>query len=136
MLVRTASAADIDAVLDLWAVASGPTRLANDRAVVERLLGRDPESLLVAEDGGAVVGSLIVGWDGWRCHLYRMAVAHAARRRGIADAMLAEAERRARALGARRIDAMVNRENEGGIAFWAAAGFEEDDHDARWSKLV
>lgn len=136
LIVRSASAGDIDAVLGVWAVASGPTRLQNDHGVVTRLLGRDPEALLVAEDDGVVVGTLIVGWDGWRCHLYRMAVLTSHRRRGVAAALTAEAERRARALGARRVDAMVNLENASGRAFWEDAGFERDDHDGRWSKLL
>ncbi len=32
---------------------------------LERLVGDSPGSLLVAEESGAIVGTLIAGWDGW-----------------------------------------------------------------------
>ena len=42
----------------------------------------------LAADGEHIVGSVIAGWDGWRCHLYRLAVAPARRREGIGRALL------------------------------------------------
>ena len=35
-----------------------------------------------------VVGTVIAGWDGWRAHLYRLAVAPDLRGRGIARQLL------------------------------------------------
>ena len=34
------------------------------------LLRRDPDAFLIAQDDVALAGTLIVGWDGWQCHLY------------------------------------------------------------------
>jgi hypothetical protein len=45
------------------------------------LLSRDPEALLIARGGGEVIGSLIVGWDGWRGSFYRLAVHQSWRRK-------------------------------------------------------
>jgi ribosomal protein S18 acetylase RimI-like enzyme len=132
--VRTGAPADAEAVVALWSVAAGPSRLVSDVGAVTALLDRDPSALLVAVDEGAVVGTVIVGWDGWRCHLYRMAVAASHRRRGVGVALVDAALERARGLGARRLDAMVADENELGQAFWAARGFERDDHDSRWTR--
>jgi ribosomal protein S18 acetylase RimI-like enzyme len=134
--IRCATEADLDGVVDLWHHAAGPSRHPGQRAEAEILLGRDPEALLVALTDGAVVGTLIVGWDGWRCHLYRLAVAQSARRSGIAGALAAEARRRATDHGAVRIDAMVNTDNLGAVAFWESAGFRADSHDGRWSLVV
>jgi ribosomal protein S18 acetylase RimI-like enzyme len=98
------------------------------------LLARDPEALIVAcDDQDGVIGSLIVGWDGWRCHLYRLVVHPDHRRMGVAGQLLAEARQRAQQLGAPRLDAMVHRDNVGAIAFWDAQSFELQDDDARWS---
>jgi predicted GNAT family N-acyltransferase len=58
---------------------------------------------LVAVDAGRVVATCRLVAQGETVKLGRMAVAAAARRRGLASALLAEAEARARALGARRI---------------------------------
>lgn len=136
--VRVASATSVhlDPVVDLWNRAAGPTRHPGGRAEAEILLRRDPGALLVAVSDDRVVGTLIVGWDGWRCHLYRLAVEPSLRRSGIAGALVAEACRRASDHGAVRIDAMVNTENLGAVAFWENAGFSADTHDGRWSLVV
>ena len=67
------------------------------------LLRHDPDALLVAIAQSTIVGTLIAGWDGWRCHLYRLAVEPQYRRQGVAGALVAEAARRAARRGARRL---------------------------------
>ena len=132
--VRTGTVADADAVVGLWATAAGPTRLPSDSGAVARLLERDPEALLVAEKDGALVGTVILGWDGWRAHVYRMAVRPAHRHEGVGRLLLEAAAGRARALGARRLDALVDDANEVGVAFWARLGFARDPEDRRWTR--
>lgn len=101
------------------------------------LLKRDPGALIVADHDGAIVGTLIVGWDGWRCHLYRLAVDAEHRRHHIGAQLVARARERARELGARRLDAMVDGHNELGVAFWSAIGFTVlAPEDRRFSSLV
>ena len=72
--IRTGTTEDLPTVVDLWERAGGPTHLPHSISEVTRLLERDPDALIVAIVDGRVVGTLIVGWDGWRCHLYRLAV--------------------------------------------------------------
>jgi ribosomal protein S18 acetylase RimI-like enzyme len=134
--IRTATATDLPAIVDLWDRAAGPTRHAGRHAEVARLLERDPDALLVAMVDGQLAGALIVGWDGWRCHLYRLAVEPGARRGGVAAALVAAGRMRAVALGAVRLDAMVSPANDGAAGFWEAVGLTRDDHDARWSALL
>lgn len=74
LLVRPAVADDLDAVLAFWKTAAEGTSISDDRDGVERLVARDPEALLLAEREGELVGTVIAGFDGWRCHLYRLAV--------------------------------------------------------------
>jgi ribosomal protein S18 acetylase RimI-like enzyme len=134
--VRPALAGDLASVVELWQTSAGPTRLPSSVEAAHQLLHHDAGALLVIEDGGEIVGTLIVGWDGWRCHLYRMAVRPDARRKGVASALVRAACVRATQLGARRLDAMVDDDNVEGRAFWEAAGFELDLHDRRWSLIV
>ena len=134
--LRSATIDDLSAVVDLWNRAAGPTRHAGQLTDAKRLLERDPDALLVAEDDGRIVGTLIFGWDGWRCHLYRLAVAPEARRSGIARALLTRARHRAEEHGSVRLDAMVNAENAGAVAFWESCGFELDTEDRRWSLVM
>jgi ribosomal protein S18 acetylase RimI-like enzyme len=133
--LRPAVVADVPAVVDLWDRAAGPTRHAGGELDTIRLLERDPGALIVAVDGDTIVGTLVVGWDGWRAHLYRLCVEPAARRRGIARALVDAAARRAVALGAVRLDAMVHAHNAEAVGFWAAAGFTVEGDDQRWSLL-
>jgi ribosomal protein S18 acetylase RimI-like enzyme len=122
--------------VDLWRREGGPTRLAGGAEDARRLLTRDPDALLIAEDDtGRLLGTLIVGWDGWRCHLYRLVAEPEQRRSGVARALVEAARDRALALGATRIDAMVDPDNDAAVGFWAAVGFELDV-DRRWSLLL
>jgi ribosomal protein S18 acetylase RimI-like enzyme len=135
-IVRPAKLEELDEVVQLWGRAAGPTRRAGHRPDAERLVAHDLEALLVAELDGAVVGTIIVGWDGWRCHLYRLAVDARVRRRGIGTALVARAIERAHGLCAIRVDAMVDLGNQVGVAFWESEGFEADPSDGRWSLIL
>ena len=133
---RHAVVADESAVLDLWWRAGGPTRSTPSTTSVRRLIERDPEALLIAEVEGRLAGTLVVGWDGWRCHLYRLAVEPDLRRCGIASHLLDAAVARAAGLGAGRLDAMVRNGNVTAERFWQSAGFGHDADDSRWSRPV
>jgi ribosomal protein S18 acetylase RimI-like enzyme len=136
-LIRTARPDDVDAVLALWDRAAGPTSQPGTHASMAVLLRRDPGAVIVADHDGAIVGTLIVGWDGWRCHLYRLAVDADHRRRHIAAQLVERARERARELGARRLDAMVDGHNDLGVAFWSGIGFTVlAPEDRRFSSLI
>lgn len=130
--IRTGATGDIDDVVELWGQSAGPTSLPCGAAEVAALMTRDPEALLVAESDGVVVGTLIVGWDGWRCNLYRMAVRSDHRRSQVATALVAAAHERAGSVGAARLDAIVDLDNPGGIAFWESMGFIRKQNNGRW----
>ncbi|GGY31512.1 GNAT family N-acetyltransferase [Streptomyces djakartensis] len=132
--VRAATPEDLDTVLAFWKVAAEGTSISDDRSGVERLVARDPGALILAELGGEPVGTVIAGFDGWRCHLYRLAVRPDHRRRGIASALLAAAEERFVRLGGRRADAMVLTRNETAHHAWAAAGYAPEERWRRWVK--
>jgi len=83
--------------------------------------GRDPEALhLVGVRDGAVLATCRLLHDGDTVKLGRMAVAPDARRRGVASALLAEAEDQAHALGARRIGLAAQ---TGALGLYERAGY-------------
>ena len=100
---------------------------------VEALIAQPGSVLLLAVDGDEVVGTLVVGWDGWRGNMYRLAVRSDFRRRGIALALVEEGHRHLRSIGARRVTALVGIEESEAAALWRAAGYE---HDPRISRFV
>ena len=136
LTIRPADFDDLKQVVDLWDRAGGPTRHAGRYDEATALLEWDPEALLVAVDDDWVLGTVIVGWDGWRCHLYRLAVDPAFRRRGVARSLLVSARRRAVALGAVRMDAMVGLVNATAVSFWQAEGFALESDDGRFSLVL
>ncbi|GAA5073128.1 ribosomal protein S18 acetylase RimI-like enzyme [Thermocatellispora tengchongensis] len=121
-------------MLAFWLEAAEGTDRHDSAAKVEALIERDPEALLVAELDGELVGTLIAGWDGWRAHLYRLAVHPAHRRKGIATTLLKAAEERFAAFGAFRADAMVLHDNVLAHHAWAAAGYTRQPEWGRWVK--
>jgi ribosomal protein S18 acetylase RimI-like enzyme len=132
--IRAASPADLDTVLAFWKVAAEGTSISDDRDGVARLVARDPGALILAERGGELAGTVIAGFDGWRCHLYRLAVHPDHRRQGIGAALLAAAEERFTRLGGRRADAMVLDRNEPAHHAWRAAGYAGQPEWSRWVK--
>ena len=133
---RTATVHDIPSIVAFWEVAGGPTRTPPTATAVDALLRADPYALIIAEHETILVGSVVVGWDGWRCHLYRLAVAPPYRRTGIGAHLLEAATTRAKAIGASRIDAMVDTTNHLGTAFWDASPFALDELERRWTFLL
>jgi ribosomal protein S18 acetylase RimI-like enzyme len=126
----------IDAILAFWADHAEGSNRHDSQDAVKRLIERDPTALLTATVGESLAGTLIVGWDGWRFHLYRLAVRSDLRRRGVGRALLAAAEERAAEVGALRIDAMVLDDNDLGRSIWAAAGYQQQAEWSRWVKAI
>lgn len=132
--IRAATPDDLDTVLAFWKTSAEGTSISDDRGGVERLVARDPGALLLAEQGGELAGTVIAGFDGWRCHLYRLAVHPEHRRQGIGSALLAAAEERFVRLGGRRGDAMVLTRNETAHHAWRSAGYAPEEKWRRWVK--
>lgn len=135
LTLRAATVADVDALLRLWEeAAENEGRPLDTREALTSLLARDPCAVILAEHDGDLIGSVIAGWDGWRCHLYRLAVHPAARREGVGSALLRAAENRFKSVGAARVDAMVLDSNDLGQSLWRASGYRRQDTWRRWVK--
>ena len=134
---RHATAADAEAVLELWSRAAEDSgRPSDDADALLVAIDRDAQALELALDGEAIVGTLLSGFDGWRCALYRLAVDPAHRGVGIARTLLEHAEQRFVDLGATRATAMVLDENDEGTGFWRARGYAPQADWSRWVKSL
>ena len=134
--LRPATPHDIEAVLHFWRQHAEGTDRTDDHDAVDRLLRRDPEALVLAVESDQIIGSVIAGWDGWRCHLYRIAVRQDRRCQGVARALIAWAEARFHDVGGHRADAMVLQDNALGQAAWSSLGYAPQEEWRRWVKRV
>lgn len=134
--IRNASGEDFPSLLSLWRLAEVHPTATDDSDGLELLLERDRDALRIVEAEGDVVGSLIVGWDGWRGSLYRLAVHPDWRRRGIAATLVRDAEERLRELGAVRMTAIVVDEDVEAAAFWKAIGYRKQEKRGRYVRML
>jgi ribosomal protein S18 acetylase RimI-like enzyme len=134
--IRRGDAADVAAVLALWRLAGGRPSATDHEQALATLLARDPEALVLAEGGGAVLGSLIAGWDGWRGSFYRLAVHPDWRRRGLATGLVRAGESRLEALGAVRLTAIVAEQEPAAAALWEAVGYVRQAATGRFVRMV
>jgi GNAT superfamily N-acetyltransferase len=83
-----------------------------------------------------VVGSIIAAFDGWRGNLYRLATHPDHRRRGMARALVGEAEEAFDGWGVRRITALVEKDHPWAVQFWQAVGYALDERMSRYVRNV
>jgi ribosomal protein S18 acetylase RimI-like enzyme len=124
MVICSGRPSEIGEVLALWRQADAEPTVTDDEEALRSLLAHDRDALVVAHDGERIVGTLIVGWDGWRGAYYRLAVLPRFRRQGVASLLVSEGQRRLEARGARRIALFAVTGDPGAAAFWRAAGYE------------
>jgi ribosomal protein S18 acetylase RimI-like enzyme len=133
-MIRIAQAGDIAGVLVLWELARVHPGHTDDVRSLQRLIRHDPGALLVADTDGQIIGSVIAAWDGWRGSIYRLAVAPARRRQGLARRLIDAAEKRLADLGAIRMQAIVVEADAPAAGFWRASGWQERTGQRRFTR--
>ena len=77
-------------------------------------------------DEGAIIATVMVGYDGHRGWLYYLGVLPKQQKRGLVRAIVEEAERILRELGCTKINLQVRSTNAQVIEFYRSIGFVED----------
>lgn len=117
---------DRAAVLDLWE-ACGLTRPWNPpEGDLDRALAGPSSTVLVALDGEALVGSVMIGDDGHRGFVYYLSAAPSAQGGGIGRLLMAAAEDWLRARGVRKIELMVRDTNTAVLGFYDRLGYVQE----------
>jgi ribosomal protein S18 acetylase RimI-like enzyme len=126
MRVRAFAERDEEDVVALWQ-RCGLTRPWNDpRKDIARKLRVQRELFLVGEIDGAIVGSVMGGYDGHRGWANYLAVDVPHWRSGLGRVLMAELESRLRELGCPKLNLQVREDNAAAIAFYARLGFGPD----------
>ena len=130
--VRECRDDELEAVLALWRQADATVSVTDTLEDVRRAANGSTSVLLVAEQEGRIVGSVIGGFDGWRGNIYRLAVHPGYQRQGIARRLVSDLEARLAEMGAKRITALVERDHPWATGFWDAVGYRLDAGMARY----
>jgi ribosomal protein S18 acetylase RimI-like enzyme len=126
MKIRAFADADENEVVELWR-RCGLVRPWNDpHKDIARKRRVQRDLFLVAELDGAIVGSVMGGYDGHRGWVNYLAVDAAQRRSGLGRTLMAEVETRLRELGCPKLNLQVRDDNAAALAFYARLGFAKD----------
>ena len=129
ILIRPMTIGDYDRVRALWFTIRGfgIRALDDSREDIARFLERNPTTSVVAERGGAIVGSILCGSDGRQGALYHVCVAPDFRRQGIGTRMVGHCMQRLKEMGINKVALIAFARNEGGNAFWRQIGWKKSD---------
>lgn len=130
MIIRTMKLEDYDGVYELWSGIKGfGIRTIDDsKEGVEKFIRRNPDTSVVAEDEGKIVGAILCGHDGRRGSMYHVCVAAEYRHHGIGHKMALGALDRLKKEGINKVNLIAFRTNAPGNEFWKKGGwsFRED----------
>ena len=136
MKIRPYADADLAQVVALWQ-GCDLTRPWNDPVKdIARKQGVRPEWFLVGELDGAVIASVMFGYDGHRGWINYLAVAPGHRARGHARALIAQGEALLLAAGCPKVSLLLRRSNAQVLGFYQSLGYGQDDVLSLGKRLI
>lgn len=124
-MIRAMTIDDYEQVRNLWMQIKGfAIRSIDDsREGVLRFLERNPNTSVVAEENGVIVGAILCGHDGRRGCLYHVCVAPDYRRRGIGKAMVVFCMDALKREHINKVSLIAFTKNDIGNVFWHNVGW-------------
>lgn len=129
--LRPAILDDADRIVRFWQESGASMGPLDSVELVRSAIANPAALLVVAEDGDALVGTLLGTFDGWRGNMYRLAVRPDRRREGIARRLVQRIEQFFAEQGAHRITVLIEAERPWAVAFWTAVGYPCDPRIVR-----
>ncbi|HVU37192.1 MAG TPA: GNAT family acetyltransferase [Opitutales bacterium] len=127
MEIRAFQPADEEAVIALWRECGLVKPQNNPHKDIRRKLAVNPEMFLVGCEGGQVVASVMVGYEGHRGWINYLAVSAKFRRQGLGRQLMDEAEKMLRQRKCPKISLQVRASNREVVEFYKRLGFAPDD---------
>jgi ribosomal protein S18 acetylase RimI-like enzyme len=128
MDIRPFRESDEADVIALWADVFAYPAAHNDPAtVIRHKLAVQRELFFVAVLDGAVVGTVMGGYDGHRGWIYSLAVRPEVRRRGIGTALMRHVERELTRLGCPKVNLQVLASNVATVEFYRRLGYTVEE---------
>ncbi|MFZ2057790.1 MAG: GNAT family acetyltransferase [Acidimicrobiales bacterium] len=126
-VLRSYRPGDREALVSLWSICELTRPWNNPHRDIDRKLARDGDNLLVLEQGGQLIASVMVGYEGHRGWINYLAVHPDHRRQGLGRLLMDVAERRLRDLGCAKVNLQVRASNERATEFYRQIGYTVDD---------
>ena len=129
--LRNASPADADNVSALLNALGYPCDMPDAMERIGNILGNDRQALILARHAGVVCGLVALDFMYYlplgttTCRVTAMVVTPEAQGRGVGRQLLREAERRARAGGAARLEITSGSQRTDAHAFYRACGYSD-----------
>jgi ribosomal protein S18 acetylase RimI-like enzyme len=128
MEIRLFDEADADSVIALWKSVFAYPEPRNDPAkVIRDKLAVQRDLFFVAEDDGAVIGTVMGGYDGHRGWIYSLAVNQGARGQGVGTALMRHVEQELAKRGCPKINLQVLASNAAGVVFYRKLGYAVEE---------
>ena len=127
IIIRDFRTEEYRSLVKMWKEADLPYKPEgrDSREKLEAELGRGIGSLLVAELNGTLCGSVLVTHDGRKGWINRLAVLPDLRRRGLAERLISEAQKRLDREGIEITAALIEDDNPSSAHFFRKLGFVE-----------
>jgi ribosomal protein S18 acetylase RimI-like enzyme len=114
-------------VIALWETVFGYVAKHNNPSLAIDKKRDFDDLFFVAMDAGAVVGTVMGGYDGHRGWIYALAVAPSHRRQGIGSRLVAHAEDALSRKGCMKINLQILEENASVAAFYLSLGYSVEN---------
>ena len=126
-IIRSMTIDDYEEIYALWTKIKGFAMRSIDdsRIGVERFLKRNPDTSVVAIQGGKLVGAILCGHDGRRGCLYHVCVDPEYRKQGIGTKMVVFAMNALKKEEISKVSLIAFTENDIGNAFWRKIGWTQ-----------
>jgi ribosomal protein S18 acetylase RimI-like enzyme len=126
-----------EAAMALWRETPGVgVSSADEPAAIQAYLARNPGTSFVALAEGRLVGTILCGHDGRRGYIHHVAVHPAYRRQGIARQLVNRALATLPEIGIGKCHLFIFPQNQTGIAFWEATGWDFREDVRIMSKFI
>lgn len=123
--IRAMQMEDYPRIYTLWTGIEGfgIRSIDDSKEGVERFLKRNPETSIVAEAEGEIIGTILCGHDGRRGCFYHVCVKQGFRKQGIGKAMAVAAMKALQAQQINKVCLIAFLDNQVGNQFWKSVGW-------------
>lgn len=134
--IRLYQASDAPSVTRIWDASFGPGAEHNAASVaISKKVEHADGLFFVAETDGALVGTIMAGYDGHRGWIYCLAVSAEHRRQGIGRLLIATAEAELVKRGCLKVNLQVRNDPGNAADFYRDCGYLVEDRISFGKKL-